>query len=153
MPTIADNEVLVRVLAAGVDRGAWHLMTGQPYLMRIAGVGFRAPKNPVLGRDLAGIVEAVGKDVTRFQLGDAVFGIGEGSFAEYARAREDKLALKPENLTFEQASAVAISGLTSSRKEFHEVSVPRAPAGLKGYPCTAQRTAGRTQLSKSLRLT
>src|SRR5919199_1040372 len=113
IPTIADNEVLVRVLAAGVDRGAWHLMTGQPYLMRIAGVGFRAPKNPVLGRDLAGVVEAVGKDVTRLQPGDAVFGIGEGSFAEYARAHEDKLAPKPENLTFEQASAVPISGLTA----------------------------------------
>lgn len=113
IPTIADTEVLVRVLAAGVDRGAWHLMTGQPYLMRIAGVGFRAPKNPVLGKDLAGVVEAVGKDVTRFQPGDAVFGIGEGSFAEYARAREEKLAPKAENLTFEQASAVAISGLTA----------------------------------------
>jgi NADPH:quinone reductase-like Zn-dependent oxidoreductase len=112
-PAIGDGEVLVRVHAAGLDRGVWHVMTGQPYLMRIAGFGVRAPKNPVLGRDLAGVVEAVGKDVTRFRPGDEVFGIGDGSFAEYARAREDKLAPKPENLTFDQASAVAVSGLTA----------------------------------------
>ncbi len=112
-PGIGDEEVLVRVHAAGVDRGAWHLMTGLPYLMRIAGYGLRAPKNPVLGREVAGVVEAVGKDVSRFQRGDEVFGIGEGSFAEYARAREDKLAPRPENLTFEQAAAVAISGSTA----------------------------------------
>lgn len=112
-PEIADDEVLVRVHAAGVDRGVWHLMTGLPYLLRIAGYGLRAPKTPVPGMDVAGVVEAVGKDVTRFQSGDEVFGIGKGSFAEYARAREDKLAPKPANLTFEQAAVVAISGLTA----------------------------------------
>ncbi len=112
-PEIGDDEVLVRVHAAGVDRGVWHLVTGLPYLVRIAGYGLRAPKNPVLGMDLAGVVEAVGKNVTRFRPGDEVFGIGEGSFAEYARAREDKLAPKPANLTFEQAAVVAISGLTA----------------------------------------
>ncbi len=112
-PGIGYDEVLLRVHAAGVDRGAWHFMTGLPYLMRIAGYGLRAPKNPVLGREVAGVVEAVGKDVSRFQPGDEVFGIGEGSFAEYARAREDKLAPRPENLTFEQAAAVAISGSTA----------------------------------------
>jgi NADPH:quinone reductase-like Zn-dependent oxidoreductase len=112
-PGIGDDEVLVRVHAAGVDRGAWHFMTGLPYLMRIAGFGLRAPKNPVLGREVAGVVEAVGKDVTRFQRGDEVFGIGEGTFAEYALAREDKLAPRPANLTFEQAAVVAISGLTA----------------------------------------
>ena len=78
-PEIADDEVLVRVLAAGVDRGVWHLMTGLPYPIRLAGYGFRAPKNPVPGMDVAGVVEAVGKDVTRFQPGDEVFGIGKGS--------------------------------------------------------------------------
>jgi NADPH:quinone reductase-like Zn-dependent oxidoreductase len=112
-PAIGDGEVLVRVHAAGLDRGTWHVMTGRPYLMRIAGFGVRAPKNPVLGRELAGVVEAVGKDVTRFRPGDEVFGIGEGSFAEYVRAREDKLAPRPENLTFEQSAVVAISGLTA----------------------------------------
>jgi NADPH:quinone reductase-like Zn-dependent oxidoreductase len=112
-PQVGDDEVLVRVRAAGVDRGVWHFMMGQPYLMRIAGVGLRAPKNPVLGRDVAGFVEAVGANVTRFQLGDEVFGIGAGSFAEYASAREDKLEPKPGNLTFEQAAAVATSGSTA----------------------------------------
>jgi NADPH:quinone reductase-like Zn-dependent oxidoreductase len=112
-PRIGDGEVLVRVHAAGVDRGVWHIMTGLPYPIRLAGYGLRAPKNPVIGMDLAGIVEAAGKNVTRFRPGDEVFGIGEGSFAEYARAREEKLAPKPANLTFEQAAAVAVSGLTA----------------------------------------
>src|SRR5215213_2027854 len=98
-PEIADGEVLLRVHAAGVDRGVWHVMTGLPYPIRLAGYGLRAPKNPVLGMDLAGVVEAVGKDVSRFQPGDEVFGIGKGSFAEYVCAREDKLAPKPANLT------------------------------------------------------
>lgn len=112
-PGIADDEVLVRVRAAGVDRGVWHVMTGLPYPIRLAGFGLRAPRNPVIGSDVAGVVEAVGKDVTRFRPGDEVFGIGRGTFAEYARALEDKLAPKPANLTFEQAAAVAISGLTA----------------------------------------
>ena len=112
-PVVRDGEVLVRVRAAGVDRGVWHLMTGRPYLMRIAGVGFRAPNNPVLGMDLAGVVEAVGRNVTRFQPGEEVFGVGAGSFAEYALVREDKLAHKPENLTFEEAATVGISGSTA----------------------------------------
>jgi NADPH:quinone reductase-like Zn-dependent oxidoreductase len=110
-PEIEDHEVLVRVHAAGVGRDVWHVMTGLPYPIRLAGYGLRAPKNPVIGSDVAGVVEAVGKDVSRFQPGDEVFGIGKGTFAEYARAREDKLAPKPANLTFEQAAVVAISGL------------------------------------------
>jgi NADPH:quinone reductase-like Zn-dependent oxidoreductase len=110
-PEIGDDEVLVRVHAAGADRGVWHVMTGLPYPIRLAGFGLRAPKNPVLGADVAGVVEAVGNAVTRFQPGDEVFGIAKGSYAEYARAGEDKLAPKPANLTFEQAAAVAISGL------------------------------------------
>ena len=110
-PEIADDEVLVRVHAAGVDRGVWHIMTGLPYPIRLAGYGLRAPKNPIIGSDVAGVVEMVGKNVTRFQPGDEVFGIGKGSYAEYVCAREDKLAHKPANLTFEQAAVVAISGL------------------------------------------
>jgi NADPH:quinone reductase-like Zn-dependent oxidoreductase len=88
-------------------------MAGLPYPIRLAGYGLRAPKNPVPGGDVAGVVEAVGHDVTRFQAGDEVFGIGKGAFAEYARAPEEKLAPKPANLTFEQAAAVAISGSTA----------------------------------------
>jgi NADPH:quinone reductase-like Zn-dependent oxidoreductase len=112
-PEIADDEVLVHVHAAGVGRDVWHVMTGLPYPIRLAGYGLRAPKNPVIGSDVAGVVEALGKDVSRFQPGDEVFGIGKGSYAEYVCAREDKLAHKPANLTFEQAAVVAISGLTA----------------------------------------
>src|SRR5215217_390057 len=112
-PEIGDDEVLVRVHAAGVGRDVWHIMTGLPYPIRLAGYGLRAPKNPVIGSDVAGVVEAVGKNVTRFQSGDEVLGIGKGSYAEYVCAREAKLAHKPANLTFEQAAVVAISGLTA----------------------------------------
>lgn len=112
-PEIAGGEVLVRVHAAGVDRGVWHLMTGLPYPVRLAASGLRAPKPPVPGTNMAGVVEAAGREVTRFQPGDEVFGIGKGAFAEYARAPENKLAPKPANLTFEQAAAVAVSGLTA----------------------------------------
>ena len=111
-PAISHDEVLVRVHAAGVDRGVWHLMTGRPYPLRLAGYGVRAPKNRTLGGDVAGVVEAVGSDVTRFKPGDHVFGIGKGSFAEYVRAPEDKLAIIPVGLTFAQAAAVPVSGLT-----------------------------------------
>jgi NADPH:quinone reductase-like Zn-dependent oxidoreductase len=103
----------VGVRAAGVDRGVWHVMTGLPYPIRLAGYGLRAPKNPVLGGDLAGVVEAVGKGVTRFQPGDEVFGIGKGTYADYACAPETKLAPKPANLTFEEAATIAVSGLTA----------------------------------------
>ena len=113
IPEIADEEVLVHVHAAGVGRDVWHVMTGLPYPIRLAGYGFRAPKNPVIGSDMAGVVEALGKSVSRFQPGDEVFGIGKGSYAEYVCAREDKLAPKPANLTFEQAAVVAISGSTA----------------------------------------
>jgi len=112
-PEIGADEVLVRVHAAGVDRGVWHLMTGLPYPIRIAGYGLRAPKTGVRGREVAGNVEAVGGDVTTLGPGDEVFGIGEGSFAEYTCARADKLAPKPERLTFEQAAAVPVSALAA----------------------------------------
>ena len=112
-PEIADDEVLLHVHAAGVGRDVWHVMTGLPYPIRLAGYGLRAPKNPIIGSDVAGVVETVGENVTRFQPGDEVFGIGKGSYAEYARALEAKLAHKPANLTFEQAAVVAISSLTA----------------------------------------
>lgn len=112
-PEIGDDEVLLRVHAAGVDRGVWHLMAGLPYPVRLMGYGVRTPKNRVLGREVAGRVKAVGKDVTGLQVGEEVFGIAEGSFAEYARASQDKLAPKPANLTFEQAAATTISALTA----------------------------------------
>jgi NADPH:quinone reductase-like Zn-dependent oxidoreductase len=109
-PVAGENEVLLRVHAAGVDQGVWHMMAGLPYLIRIAGFGLRAPKNPVRGYDVAGRVEAVGENVTRFRPGEEVFGTCRGSFAEYACARADRLAPRPANLSFEQAAAVPISG-------------------------------------------
>jgi NADPH:quinone reductase-like Zn-dependent oxidoreductase len=112
-PEIGDNEVLVRVHAASVHIGDWHVMTGLPYLLRVVGFGFRAPKVQVRGMDVAGTVEAVGKTVTRFQAGDEVFGTCEGAFAEYAAAPEDTIVLKPTNLTFEQAAAVPTSSVAA----------------------------------------
>ena len=112
-PAIGDGEVLLRVHAAGVDRGVWHLMTGLPYPVRLAGYGVRAPKGRVRGREVAGSVEAVGPGVTTLAAGDEVFGIAEGSFAGYARARADKLAPLPAGLSFEQAAAVPVSALTA----------------------------------------
>lgn len=111
-PEAADNEVVVRVHAAGLDRGVWHVMTGLPYLGRLA-FGVRKPKEPVLGFDVAGTVVAVGSAVTRFSAGDEVFGFGKGAFAEYAVVREDKLARKPVNLSFEQAAVVPVSAVTA----------------------------------------
>jgi NADPH:quinone reductase-like Zn-dependent oxidoreductase len=112
VPVVGNDDVLVRVRAAGLDPGVWHLMAGLPYLVRFMGFGLRRPKIPVRGRDVAGRVEAVGASVTGFEPGDEVFGTCEGSFAEFVCARPDRLAPKPGNLTFEQAAAVPISALT-----------------------------------------
>ena len=113
-PSVTADEVLVRVRAAGLDRGTEHLMTGKPYAMRL-GFGVRAPKNPVPGRDVAGTVAEIGSAVTRFAVGDEVYGVAAGSFAEYAVAKEAKLARKPANLTFAQAAVVPVSGATALR--------------------------------------
>ena len=113
LPEIAADEVLVDVAAAGMDRGTWHSMAGKPYLMRIMGFGFSRPKNRVPGLDVSGSVVAVGSEVTRFRPGDEGFGISRGAFAEFAPVREDKLAHKPEILSFEQAAVVPISGGTA----------------------------------------
>jgi NADPH:quinone reductase-like Zn-dependent oxidoreductase len=112
-PPVGDAEVLIRVRAAGVDRGVWHVMTGLPYPIRLAGFGLRAPKNPVIGTDVAGVVEASGDAVTGFAPGDEVYGIAQGSYADFAIARADKLASKPANLTFEQAAVVPTSASTA----------------------------------------
>jgi len=112
LPALAEDEVLVRVRASSVDRGTWHLMAGLPYPIRLAGFGVRRPKhNP--GRSFAGVVDSVGAQVHGFTSGDEVFGVCDGSFAEYARVKTDKLAPKPATLSFEQAAAVPISGLAA----------------------------------------
>ena len=115
VPGVGSDDVLLRVRAASAHIGDWHTMTGLPYLIRIVvpDLGLRAPKVRVRGMDVAASVEAVGKDVTRFQPGDEVFGICKGSFAELAIARPDRLAPKPDNLTFEQAAVCPISGLAA----------------------------------------
>lgn len=112
VPLPGDDDVLVRVHAAGVDPSVWHLMTGLPYLVRL-GFGLRAPKHRVRGLDVAGRVEKVGGNVTGLKPGDRVFGTCDGSFAEYACTRQDRLARMPENATFEQAAAVPVSGCTA----------------------------------------
>jgi NADPH:quinone reductase-like Zn-dependent oxidoreductase len=112
-PTIRAGHVLVRVHAASVDRGTWHIMSGLPYPIRLAGFGLRRPRYANPGRSLAGTVEAVGDGVTGLAPGDDVFGIGESTFAEYAAAPAGKLEAKPVNVSFEQAAAVPVSGLTA----------------------------------------
>ena len=112
-PIPADGEVVVRVVAAGFDPGVWHVMAGIPYLVRLMGFGFSKPKIPVRGTDVAGIVETVGGNVTEFRPGDEVFGGGRGSFAEYVRCETGSLVRKPANISFEQASTYASSGLTA----------------------------------------
>jgi NADPH:quinone reductase-like Zn-dependent oxidoreductase len=113
MPEVGEDEVLVRVRAAGVDRGVWHVMTGLPYPIRLAGFGVKVPKQPVIGSDMAGVVEAVGNGVTSFHPGDEVFGVGNGSYAEYVVVPVNKLAPKPTNLSFEQAAVVPTSASTA----------------------------------------
>ena len=112
-PVPTGDEVLVRVHAAGLDRGVWHVMAGLPYLIRLVGFGLRRPKVRVRGMDVAGTVEAVGADVTRFQPGDEVFGWADGSYAEYASAPADHFAHKPAGVSFEQAGVVPISGFAA----------------------------------------
>ncbi len=117
-PVVGDDEVLVRVRAASIHPDVWHVVSGRPYVLRLMGAGFSKPQNPIPGTDMAGIVESVGKSVTQFSPGDPVFGettvthqwIHGGAFAEYVSVHQDLLALKPDNVTFEQAASVPTSG-------------------------------------------
>jgi NADPH:quinone reductase-like Zn-dependent oxidoreductase len=131
VPEVKDDEVLVRVRAASVHPDVWHVLRGRPYVLRIMGAGLVKPRNSVPGTDLAGSVESVGENVTRFQPGDEVFGESikgyqwhnGGTFAEYVSAAEDALALKPANVTFEQAAAVPTSGLIALQNVRHQGQV------------------------------
>ena len=111
-PVPKDNEVLIKVYAASVNPYDWHFMIGEPYAVRII-AGLRKPKNTRLGADVAGLVEAVGGNVTRFKPGDAVFGMCKGAFADYACASETAVVMKPESVTFEQAASVPIAAFTA----------------------------------------
>lgn len=113
-PVPNDDQVLIKVRAASINPLDWHFMEGKPYIMRAIGVGLRKPKDPRLGVDMAGQVEAVGKNVTLFKPGDEVFGARNGAFAEYVCARADRaIVLKPANMTFEQAASVPIAAITA----------------------------------------
>jgi NADPH:quinone reductase-like Zn-dependent oxidoreductase len=148
-PTVSDNQVLVKVHAAGLDRGTEHLMTGKPYAMRL-GFGIRRPKNPVLGRDVAGTVVEVGAGVDRFVAGDEVYGVAPGSFADYAVTGQDKLARKPADLSFAEAAVVPISAgtalqaLTAAGKvqPGQSVLVTGASGGVGGYAVQLARAFG-----------
>jgi NADPH:quinone reductase-like Zn-dependent oxidoreductase len=139
-PAARDDQVLVRVHAAGLDRGTEHLMTGKPYAVRLA-TGLRRPRNPIPGRDVAGTVVETGAGVTRFAPGDEVYGVAPGSFAEYAVTGEDKLALKPAGLSFAEAAVVPISAGTALRaltdagrvEAGQSVLVTGASGGVGGY--------------------
>src|SRR5664279_2045537 len=111
-PAPKEDEVLIEVYAASINALDWHLLSADIFLVRLNG-GFQKPNNPILGVDVAGRVEAVGSQVTQFRPGDEVFGFGVSTFAEYARAGENKIVLKPANLSFEQAAAVPIAALTA----------------------------------------
>lgn len=149
-PQPADDEVLVRVEAAGVDRAVWHLMAGLPYPIRLAGYGVRAPKNPIIGADFAGVVEEIGSNVTRFKPGDEVFGFAKGAYAEHAVALEKKLAHKPVNLSFEQSAVVAMSGLPALQalrdhaqvEEGQKVLVIGASGGVGSYAVQIAKAFG-----------
>ena len=144
IPTPKDNEVLIKVHASSINAGDWHLMRGKPYLMRLV-FGLFRPKITVLGADVAGVVEAVGKKVTQFKPGDAVFGDisngGFGGFSEYVCAKEKYLTLKPRNVTFEQAAAVPAAGQTALQgirdygkiKEGQKVLVNGASGGVGSF--------------------
>ncbi len=113
-PTPNDEQILIKVRAAALNPLDWHFIEGTPYIMRAFGVGLRKPKDPRLGVDLAGVVEAVGKNITQFKVGDEVFGGRNGAFAEYVCARADRaIVLKPANITFEQAASVPIAAVTA----------------------------------------
>jgi len=113
-PVSADDKVIVKVRAASVNPLDWHYMRGKPYVMRMMGSGVGSPKDPLLGVDFAGVVESVGKNVTKFKPGDEVFGGRDGAFSEYVRVRESRnIVMKPANISFEEAAAVPIAALTA----------------------------------------
>lgn len=148
-PEIGEHEVLVRVRAAGVNPADWAVMSGLPYIARPV-YGLRKPKVGVRGTDVAGVVEAVGSGVTRFAPKDEVFGASIGSYAEYAAASEDELALKPSNLTFEQAATVPMAGLVALQairdrggvRAGHKVLINGASGGIGTFAVQIAKALG-----------
>ncbi|TGN66908.1 NAD(P)-dependent alcohol dehydrogenase [Nocardioides eburneiflavus] len=147
-PVVSEGQILVRVRAAGLDRGTEHLLTGKPYAVRLA-MGLRRPKNSVPGRDVAGVVAEVGAGVVGFTPGDEVYGVAPGSFAEYAVTSPDKLARKPAGLTFAQAAVVPISAGTALQaldtgrvQAGQSVLITGASGGVGSYAVQIARALG-----------
>jgi NADPH:quinone reductase-like Zn-dependent oxidoreductase len=174
-PVIGDDEVLVCVRAASVHPDVWHVVSGRPYVLRLMGAGFSAPTNPIPGTDVAGVVESVGSSVTRFHAGDPVFGetiarqqwVNGGAYAEYVSVHQDLLALKPDNVTFEQAASVPTSGFIAlqnlrglSQRPGQRVLVNGAGGGVgvlalqiakaRGAQVTAVDSTGKLDMLRSL---
>jgi NADPH:quinone reductase-like Zn-dependent oxidoreductase len=151
-PTVEVDQVLVRVHAASVNPADWHVMTGTPYLGRVQ-MGVRRPRSEVLGTDFAGTVEAVGENVTEFKAGDEVFGARTGAFADYLPVGQERaVALKPHNLTFEEAAAVPIAGFTALQglrdkgriRAGHEVLINGASGGVGTFAVQIAKSFGAT---------
>ncbi|WP_239135483.1 NAD(P)-dependent alcohol dehydrogenase [Actinoplanes derwentensis] len=150
-PAVADDEVLIEVRAAAVDPGVWIFMTGRPWAVRLAS-GIRRPRIPILGLDVAGVISAVGARITRFRAGDEVYGTcRSGSFAEFATARETQLAIKPSGISFAQAAATPVSGvtaLTSIRtagvRPGHHVLITGAGGGVGSFAVQLAKARGAT---------
>jgi NADPH:quinone reductase-like Zn-dependent oxidoreductase len=148
-PTPSDNQVLIRVRAASINPLDWHLMRGSPYAMRVSS-GLARPKDPRLGVDVAGVVEMVGSKVTSFRAGDAVFGGCRGAFADFACAGETSIVMKPANVTFEQAAAVAIAGCTALQglrdkggiQRGHDVLINGASGGVGTFAVQIAKSSG-----------
>src|SRR5215216_5619922 len=148
-PVVKDDDVLVRVRAAAVNIGDWHLLRGVPYVMRAVS-GLRKPRRAIPGLDIAGQVEAVGRNVKRFRVGDEVFGWCRGAFAEYARAAENNLLPKPANVTFEQSAAVGDSAFTALAavrdqgkvQRGHEVLINGASGGVGTFAVQIAKALG-----------
>jgi len=148
-PTAGDDEVLIRVRAAAANPLDWHYMKGMPYILRI-GAGLRKPKEPRLGVDVAGLVEAVGRNVTRFKPGDKVFGSCRGAFAEYACTSESRVVMKSDNVTFEQAACLNVAALTALQalrdrgkiQPGHKVLINGAAGGVGTFAVQIARSFG-----------
>jgi NADPH:quinone reductase-like Zn-dependent oxidoreductase len=149
-PVPKDNGLLIKVHAASVNPLDWHILRGEPFLVRLMGFGLLKPRHQIIGADMAGRIEAVGKDVTLFKVGDEVFGAGMGGFAEYACIRESHAALKPSNSTFEQAAAVPTAGLTALQalrdkgqiKEGQHVLINGASGGVGSFAVQIAKALG-----------
>jgi NADPH:quinone reductase-like Zn-dependent oxidoreductase len=149
-PVPKDDEILLKVRAAAVNPLDWHVLRGEPFLVRLMGFGLFKPKHQILGADMAGRAEALGRSVTQFKVGDGVFGSRLGGFAEYACIRENQAAPKPEAMSFEQAAAVPIAGLTALQalrdhgriKEGHQVLINGASGGVGTFAVQIAKAFG-----------